>query len=408
MTTKADPMLLEFCESETQREIVQAVIDQGSLGKAAAALGRDRRGLARTFRAVERRAAEIGLVPSANAAQSGARILPPGHVYRGMSELVDNRNGQAIVTWYKSQRDPDYWKREGAQLFAESLAEHVEGRFQPVPPPAPQPDDLLNLFPIGDAHMGMYSWARETGEDFDCDIAFQDLVTAMRVLVDGAPPARQAIVLNIGDFIHSDRVDDKSKSGHHLDVDTRWSRVIDMATDAMIELVRMALERHELVHVFNVIGNHDEQASKILSTVLRAFFRNEPRVNVDPSLGQYRYFRHGRTLLGFTHGDKPKRIEDLGQIMAYMVPQDWGRSEFRYWFHGHIHHKRVLDTIGVTIESLRTLAAKDWWHASHGYMWSPRDMQRRTFHREFGEHGSQCAPIKLIRECQRKSQGVAA
>jgi hypothetical protein len=71
--------------------------------------------------------------------------------------------------------------------------------------------------------------------------------------------------------------------------------------------------------------------------------------------------------------------------MAADRPQDWGLTTERHWYCGHIHHKdHDKEHPGVTIETFRTLAPKDAWHAGQGYR-SGRDMHCIVHHREFGE-----------------------
>ena len=71
--------------------------------------------------------------------------------------------------------------------------------------------------------------------------------------------------------------------------------------------------------------------------------------------------------------------------MAADRPKDWGETEFRYWYTGHIH-RRSIDEIsgGVTVETFRTLAPKDAWSASKGYR-SGRDLNAIWLDKDFGE-----------------------
>ncbi len=120
---------------------------------------------------------------------------------------------------------------------------------------------------MGDPHIGMYSWHKETGEDFDCDIAERDLLGAMRYLVDKAPPSETAIILNLGDFFHSDSMNNTTTKGTRVDIDGRYSRVLRIGIELMISAVNMALEKHKKVVVRNNRGNHDSETSKVLSVV---------------------------------------------------------------------------------------------------------------------------------------------
>jgi hypothetical protein len=97
----------------------------------------------------------------------------------------------------------------------------------------------------------------------------------------------------------------------------------------------------------------------------------------------FRYLRFGKCLLGAHHGDRVK-MQDLPLLMAVDRPVDWGQTEFRYISTGHIHHDVVKEVQGVRVESLRTLAGKDPYHAFKGYR-SLRDTRCVVYHEDYGE-----------------------
>jgi hypothetical protein len=127
---------------------------------------------------------------------------------------------------------------------------------------------------------------------------------------------------------------------------------------------------------------------------LAQFYERNRRVEFDESPARYHYHRFGKCLIGVTHGDQTKPTE-LGEIMAADRPQDWGETDHRYWFTGHIHTKTMHDLRGVDVRSFRTLAASDAWSHGAGYR-SRRDMQRITLHREFGEEGGATVTPRML------------
>jgi hypothetical protein len=72
--------------------------------------------------------------------------------------------------------------------------------------------------------------------------------------------------------------------------------------------------------------------------------------------------------------------------MATRRPDDWAGSRFRHWYTGHVHHLSQKEFSGATVETLRTLAAKDAYAWENGY-----DSQRATivdtWHRDKGRIG---------------------
>jgi hypothetical protein len=107
------------------------------------------------------------------------------------------------------------------------------------------------------------------------------------------------------------------------------------------------------------------------------------------------YHRFGRVLIGTTHGDGAK-IEGLPALMAAEAPDMWGATRHRYFYLGHFHHCSRKDFPGCTVETFRTLAGRDAWHAGQGYL-SPRDMQRITIHVEYGEVSREVANVDYLR-----------
>jgi len=236
---------------------------------------------------------------------------------------------------------------------------------------------------IGDHHLGMLSWDKETGEDWDMDIAERMLCDAVDALVGLAPETDEAMIVNVGDFFHADNYEGTTKSGHALDVDTRWSRLVRVGIRTMKRCIETALTKHARVRVINEIGNHDERTSIMLSLALLEFYSNDDRVTVDESPSPFHYYRFGKNLIGVTHGNRVKAA-DLPGVMAADRAEDWGATEFRRWITGHVHHDQTKEYRGCIVETFRTLAAKDAWHHASGYR-SGRDMKCLVLHTDHGE-----------------------
>src|SRR5690606_30644068 len=124
---------------------------------------------------------------------------------------------------------PDVVARERAMMSAwQKHAAFYAGLAGTSPLPGIAYEDSLTVYPLGDPHIGMLSWAPETGEHFDLNIACRELLACVRELVASAPPSKTAIVTNLGDFMHAQ--DDTAKTpghGNQLDVDGRFAKVLD-------------------------------------------------------------------------------------------------------------------------------------------------------------------------------------
>lgn len=307
--------------------------------------------------------------------------VPVGHRVKGVSTYVDG-DGVVKGQWIKTDDKAD---PEAAilRMMAE-LPAKVAPRSGRIEAPAPAPDSLLAVYPLGDPHVGMLAWGEESGADFDLAICESLMAAAMRDLVLRGPRTHEALVVNLGDFLHYDNANSRTTRGEHsLDTDSRAPKVLAVAMRILVALVDAALEHHRVVTVDNRIGNHDSHTSLMLSLALGAYYRNEPRVSVPPTVRHRAYYERGSVLIGTTHGDRAKP-DDLAAIMAAEQPAAWGRTKHRYWLTGHIHHQTRKEHRGCVVESFRTLAAADSWHAAQGYI-SGRDMHRIVYDTRHGE-----------------------
>lgn len=313
---------------------------------------------------------------------SGAlQPVPDGYVAKGTSTLY-RPDGSIAAQWVKTTRDMERMRE--LQLAAVDAMAADLPRVAPRKASGAWRSDLLTVYPIGDPHFGMLSWPDETGDDWNLDIARQVHVDAMSELVQAAPTTETAVVINLGDALHFDSLEAKTpRSGHMLDADGRYAKVVDVAIMMMRQCIESALSKHKTVHVICVPGNHDETGGMWLARLLAIAYEREPRVTVETTPSLFAYYRWGKVLLGIHHGHTCKP-DKLPGVMAVDRARDWGETEHRHWLMGHVHHETRKEYAGVTVESFGTLAAKDAYAANGGWR-SARPMQALVFHREHGE-----------------------
>ncbi len=340
-----------------------------------------------------RKAAVRGFAPADDMTQT----TPEGFSVSAVSSYYRvNKKGEHELSaqWVKTKQDEQ--RRVTALLEAMTgIADAWKGMADPVPAGKHHDDDLLCVYPMGDPHIGMYAWADEAGDNFNLDIAEQGLCGAVDQLVAGAPPAGQALIVSLGDYFHADNhMAVTMRSGNHLDVDSRWSKVMRVGIRAMRRCIDRALEKHASVRVICEIGNHDDHSSVMLALCLEQYYEREPRVEVDTSPSRFHWHRFGVNLIGVTHGDTAK-LNQLPAIMACDRKEDWGETEFRYWYTGHVHHDSTQEFPGVVVETFRTLAPRDAWAAAAGYR-AGRDAKVDVVHRRFGRIQRNTVGIQML------------
>ncbi len=375
--------------SQLEREIVAAFAQHGSLPAAAEAMNLPLRLVHGALGDLQRKAAARGWAPRSDM----TKTTPDGFHVKGVSTLY-GPDGEIQGQWVKTKKDEDHRLVQMLEAV-QTAAEPYTGLENPVAAPEALDEDLLAVYPFGDPHFGMFSWAQESGEDFDLKIAERDLLSAVDHLVNTAPPAQEAIICSLGDAFHADGKANTTTGGTPVDVDTRWSKVFGVVVKAMRYCITRALEKHQKVRVICVTGNHDEHLSHVLAHCLAAMFEREPRVEVDVSSSKFFWHKFGKCLIGFHHGDRVKK-DNLPAVMACDRAEDWGTTLYRKWYIGHFHHEQVKEYPGCVVESFRTLAAKDAWHSAQGYR-ALQDMKCDIWHREWGLIARHAIGIRQVR-----------
>lgn len=322
--------------------------------------------------------------------------MPPGQRLKGASTLIDGATGQVRLQWIKTDVERDK-EREYILDAIKHMADEWPERLA-LPAPEHVDDDLLCVYPMGDPHFGMYAWAAETGDDYDLELAEQYHVAAMEALVRCSPPAKNALVIDLGDFFHMDNSSNMTpRSGHVLDVDTRRPKVFRAGVRSFRKLIDLTQSKHEHTDVWVVPGNHDQDSSAPMQIALEMFYESNPRVFIDPSPAIALYKRFGDNLIGSTHTHTIRDRMSLGEMMATQRKQDWGQTEHRYWYCGHVHHDSLVETRGgVLVETFRTLAGKDKYAADNFYN-AGRDMKCDVLHRIDGRVTRNIIGIRQIK-----------
>lgn len=374
--------LLEYCNTDREREVVRAYREHGTAQRAAEALGVSRGSVTKTMSRVKGRAADVDAgkspMPDDTVDAVEARI-PAGGTLKGTSIYTQLPNGDRA--WVKS----DASKLTPMQI-AEELRRAVEG-FTPLPldkvPPPPAPNDqLMVVLPIGDAHLNMYAAARECGADFNLEIAERNLVKAAQMLFHLLPEADTCLIQNLGDFLHNnDQTNATPKNRNQLDVAGRFWEGARCAIRVQVTLIRMALQRFRQVVIRNNPGNHDADVAHLLSMAMEGWFHDEPRVEVAPSEEPFHVHVFGQVMNVTAHGDTIKGA-DVPGLIAAEHHELWGATTHRYCNLGHIHHEDKKEYPGMIVEHYRTLAPKDGYHA--GRYSSGRSIVADVMHREHG------------------------
>jgi DNA-binding Lrp family transcriptional regulator len=382
---------LKFCVSEKEQTVMK-LYGSMSLNQIAKETGITRS----TVQNIAKRVLERSTIQGFSPENDMDKVAPDNYYVKGTSTLYDE-NGIKKLQWVKTNIKLENLEKISKEMV-QAFIDNIENKSPPTlisSPQSPQVDDLLTVYPMGDPHIGMYAWEDETNTEFNTEIAEAQLKGAVDYLVECAKPTVECLVVNLGDFLHADNSTNTTlRHGNVLDVDGRWTKILRIAINILIYIIEKALTKHENVTVINEIGNHDDHTSYVLSLVVEAYFRNNPRVKINLSPQNFHYYRFHNVLIGVTHGNNVK-IDQLPLLMATDKSTDWGETSHRYWLVGHVHHINKKEYLGCVVESFRTLAGRDAWHSGQGYR-AGRDMNAITYHKNYGEVSRNIINIDMI------------
>jgi hypothetical protein len=254
---------------------------------------------------------------------------------------------------------------------------------------------LATVYTLTDCHVGMLAWHKEGGADWDLEIAERTLVGCFSAMIAAAPDSELGVVNQLGDWMHFDGLSAVTPtSGHLLDADGRFDKLVDTAIRILRTVVDMALAKHKRVHVIMAEGNHDLASSVWLRKMFKCLYEKEPRVTVDDSALPYYALQHGQTMLAFHHGHL-KKNDQLPLLFAAQFHRMWGDTTKRYCHTGHRHHVEEREHSGMTVTQHPTLAARDAYAARGGWF-AERAATAITYHSTFGQVGRVTVSPEMI------------
>lgn len=295
-----------------------------------------------------------------------------------------------VKAWLKAKKgwNPSEFKK----LLVNDLKKLAPSYKKPEPREKSAP--ILAELSIFDAHFGKLAWAPETSQDYDLRICRDRYMTAGRdLLARAGKESPERILYVVGnDFFHTDHKG-LTTNGTPQDCDGRWQKAFRIGAKCCITLAEEASQIAP-VDILVVPGNHDREKAFCLGEVLDARFYDNHSISVmnDPDL--YSYYRWGKVLLGFVHGDShtsAKKRAELPQQMATDRAADWAATVWREYHLGHFHseledvwhYRKVEHVRDLAVRILPSLSSTDAWHRHQGYA-SVLAAECHLYHKERG------------------------
>lgn len=382
-TTRFDAILRASADqiallADAQRELADLIRadPERSICQLASRLGRNRRTVQERLDRIDK---ALGMPPELadRLRAGGAADVADVH-----SAWLKDKDGDSVYVYFGKNEKEETAQADLFERIREAMSDVPAAAV--VPAPAYADADLLTIYPLADAHVGMVAWGKETGEDYDIKLAVARITDWVGRCVASSPPAGTGLILDVGDLMHADdQTNQTPRSKHVLDVDTRYYRTVEVVIAALVTSVDLALAKHAQVIVRILPGNHNPHSYLAVVFALAERYRENPRVTVQKEPGEFFVYQFGENMIAAHHGDKAK-AERMVLYLADEYRTIWGATRHRFLFTGHLHHHKSADIGGVVWEQLRAVTARDAYAVSHAYT-ARAQLQGITLHRDRGE-----------------------
>ena len=334
-------MSFEALTPEKYLEAVEALAAAGgSKRAAAAAIGIQRSTLSKRLE----RGVELGYHMSTGARDLMQAAKLNGVEVRGGWQAVLDADGQKIANLQFSVPRP--------VVAAEDMLDRIRAAFEDLPPSVPvRPpeavvEDSLAFLPHCDVHVGMVvTSAQNGGRPYNRKLAQQRFQMGVSSCNAFALPSHTALIVNMGDLLHSNDDTDRTPRSHHkLKTEGTHFENLLLAVQLTVYKIDLALQRHQNVIYRGIPGNHDPNIPGPLSIALHAHYRNEPRVEIILKEDEFWQMNWGNVFLSGHHGHG-RKAKDVCPILPGKYPKQWGKATEWHHFTAHLHNYRS-ETIG--------------------------------------------------------------
>lgn len=302
-----------------------------------------------------------------------------------LKDIARQRERELERRWQKEK-----WKETERQ--AKELRDLKRGKLEPLgeyvvenPPSREIPQvsveerEYLPVFSPSDLHLGKLG---VDGYDIDSATRLVRRTTEnilSRMTRYGRP--KKSVVVLGNDWFHIDNPQKTTTAGTEQDIEGLPRNLIGIGYDLAVDVIDR-IRQFGPVDVYVVPSNHGEWSDYHTMHGLRLGYRNIDDVQIHCETSPRQYIRYGENLIGLEHGDGAKDTK-LPMIMAKEQPEAWGKTRWRYWLTGHMHHLAEKDR-GVIIMQAPSLSGDDRWHEKQGYVLADRGNVAYLFDRERG------------------------
>lgn len=304
-----------------------------------------------------------------------------------------DEGGATVVQMYSVEA---WFKRKETAPFESALESLIE-KIKTVRETTPviQPHHPTGRFVFLPAFFDTHSGRLILNEDNSPARTSREMKAALRAMLGRVASMRvdlYRILYIIGnDAFHVDNLNNTTTRGTWQEMSANQRTVIEEVINCNIEMIDMMLT-YAPVDVVACPGNHDRLNAFWLGQTIKAYYHNNPDVDVTVQHTPRTYKRYGVNLIGMEHGDRAK-IQKLPLLMAEEAIQDWSQTKYHVWLRGHFHVQQdvlvhIDDGVGsVMISTFPAFCPQDEWEQLMGFFGGHRAAEGRLYHLDHGPSG---------------------
>jgi UDP-2,3-diacylglucosamine pyrophosphatase LpxH len=241
-------------------------------------------------------------------------------------------------------------------------------------------NDLMLEIPLFDVHLNKRSLYDDESIEDQCN-HYYTVIQQFLSRVESKDIGK--IIFPIGqDFFNIDNFNNTTTKGTTQQTTVTCDKMFKYGVQLLINCIEI-MRMKAPVEVLLVSGNHDTSISFYAAVLLEKYYERCDDVNVNSDLKR-KYVEWGKCLIGFSHGDKEKNRLQKENVMQVEMKEAWGRSLFREWHCGHVHHEKLKEIGGIKYRTLNSISSTDQWHYECGYVGALRMAQAFLWHKDYG------------------------
>ncbi len=219
---------------------------------------------------------------------------------------------------------------------------------------------------LADPHVGLLSWRKESGSDYDLKIAKQRFFWCINDIVRRCEgmKLKKIVLVGLGDVLHVDNNEQKTTNGTFQQTDGRLEKITECAEDMLIDGITI-LGRLAPIEFLHLCGNHDRLTGYMLARSVKNAFNYDKNVTFDISPDPIKNKVFGVSLVVFHHGDLPRK--NTGDLPINFAREHISETKFTEVHCGHYHSEETKVIGGVRVRYLPTIAASSYWEHQQGY-----------------------------------------